>query len=177
MSILSIIYSVPPFEIKNKGLFGNLLLGIDMIFTSMYAGYVISANSLIPNIEFLITLSLFTVSFILIDITKDFKDVSGDSVHGKKTPVIKYSKNLLISFIIIGTFMLFFTTILFNIYYFQNMTFLLISFIIFILMITIDMMLFKRTTAKFGESAWGYTRILFLILIINMLFFSISTFT
>jgi 4-hydroxybenzoate polyprenyltransferase len=177
MSALSMIYSIPPIEAKNRGFLGNIVLGFDMIFTSTYAGYVIVTNTLIPNFEFLISVSIFTISFIFLSIVKDFKDVYGDKIYNKKTSALKYSKKFLTLLIMFGTFLLFLTTILFNTYFFHSTLFIFISFVVFTILFTVNLSLYNRISVEVGEIVWGAERILVLILILNMFLFSLISFT
>lgn len=171
MSILSIIYSVPPLEAKNRGLCGNIILGFETIFMSMYAGYVAIANALVPDFELLAGLSVFSLSFILITSVKDLKDIAGDRIYGKKTVAVVYSKNFIALLTTIGSFLLFLAAFLFDRFYFQNSLFLFISLTILILMLVVDAMVYRRDL-KFGETAWGLKRLLSLLLILNLFFFS-----
>lgn len=176
MSVISLFYSLPPFSAKDKGIWGNIVLSVSMIFTSMYAGFVLVTNSLIPSYEFLITISLFTLSFCLISVLKDFKDIYGDKLNRKFTFVVRYDKNISIVVSIIGTILLLCTVYLMNLYFIKMMSFIYISFIIILFLFILEIMTYKKFSIELGEKTWAYTRIIVMFLAVSIFTFSFIQF-
>ena len=176
MSVLSIIYSAPPFRMESKGFLGNVVLGVNMIFTSMYSGYVISTNILIPSAQFLISVGSFTIAFILLNVMKDVKDIQGDKMHEKYTVAPGFSKTILVSIGLGGTIMILISSFIFNMFYFQNVAFVLISLGVSIGLVASIYNLYKKFSPRAGETAWAVTRLLSLIYILNIFAFSVFTF-
>jgi len=169
LSILSFFYSAPPLNFKNKGISGNLILSISTIFFPLYSGYVLANNFLMPSIEFLVLVFFLTLSFALISISKDLKDITGDRAFNKITipvkkgikPITKYLKTgLLIHLISI-----------FSIYYFflKDTLFLIIS---LILLLAFGIVI-NHLNRYSGESIWTIVRLLvfsFFIILFIFLF-------
>jgi len=176
MSFLSVTYSVPPFRMEGRGFLGNVILGLNMIFTSMYAGYVLVVNTLLPNAQFLISVGSFTFAFILLNVIKDLKDIQGDRIHKKYTLALGFGKKAFVSIIFIGAVMLLVSSFIFNMFYFQNMAFILMPVLVFVLMAVTILNLYRKFSPRSGETAWAAIRLLSLVFILNIFVFSIFTF-
>ncbi|KAL1321717.1 hypothetical protein AAHE18_14G147200 [Arachis hypogaea] len=78
-SLVSYIYSAPPFKLKRNGWIGNLALGASYISLPWLAGQALF-GTLSADIIFL-TL-LYSIAGFGVGIVNDFKSVEGDRAHG-----------------------------------------------------------------------------------------------
>ena len=151
---------------------GNIGLGFVSIFTTIYAGFVLSTNSLIIPYELLIQAISLMFLFSFFSLLKDFKDKSGDNIYNKKTIATKYGIKNASKINIIGTLIFFPITIL-AFYYltFQNILFIAISSILFIALMMPEIKVYRNPTQKVGESSWGIGRIIFLFFLLSLFLF------
>ncbi|MED6218851.1 hypothetical protein PIB30_030410 [Stylosanthes scabra] len=78
-SLVSYIYSAPPFKLKQNGWIGNLALGASYISLPWWAGQALF-GTLTADIIFL-TL-LYSIAGFGVGIVNDFKSIEGDRAHG-----------------------------------------------------------------------------------------------
>jgi 4-hydroxybenzoate polyprenyltransferase len=172
MAIISVMYSVPPTSFKNRSILGNLFLSVDTIFITLISGAVLVNASFSFPINFLYITFFLTLSFILISVSKDFKDIKGDRAFGKFTAVIHYGKNSMISLIVIGKLVLLYTLTFMFFQFIPNIIYLIISSGLTILLIFIPLKIYKKHfTSDAVEKAWSFERIFILLIIINLLIF------
>ncbi|MBN2202797.1 MAG: UbiA family prenyltransferase [Candidatus Aenigmarchaeota archaeon] len=172
MSTVSIFYSAPPISLKDRIFLGNLGLGFVSMFTTLYAGYVMSTNSLIMSSQLLLQATSLTLLFSFFSILKDFKDIGGDNIHGKKTVVTRLGAKKASMLNILGTSVFFLTTILiFYLTSFQNYFFVLISSVIFLLILIPLTKIYKNPTQETGEKYWGMGRLIFLFFLLSLFVF------
>jgi 4-hydroxybenzoate polyprenyltransferase len=172
MSVSSILYSLPPISLKDRGFIGNLNLAFASAFTTLYSGYVFLTNNLVLTYSLFIQATSLTFLFAFFSILKDFKDLGGDKIHNKKTIVIKYGMKNASIINIIGT-LIFFPITIATFYYlnFQNLLFILLSSILFIAILIPEIKIYKNPTQKTGENSWSLGRFIFLFLIISLFLF------
>lgn len=172
MSLSSIVYSIPPISLKDRLFLGNLNLGFVSAFTTIYAGYVLSTNSLIMPYEILFQALSLMFLFSFFSVLKDFKDRSGDNLHNKKTITTKYGIKNASKINIIGT-MIFFPITVFAFYYlsFQNVLFILISSLLFVALLIPEIKVYRNPIQKVGENSWGLGRIVFLFFLLSLFLF------
>ena len=172
MSLFSIIYSVPPIALKDRVLLGNLGLGFVSMFMTIYAGYVLSTNSLIMTSQIFLQAMALMLLFSFFSVLKDFKDMGGDKIYRKKTIVTKYGAKNASKINIAGTVLFFSITIMvFYFFSFQNLLFILLSSILFIALLIPEIKVYKNPTRKIGESSWGLGRISFLFFLLSLFLF------
>ncbi len=176
MSLVSVTYSLPPFSAKDRGFLGNIVLGVSMIFTSMYAGYALVTNSMVPSYEFLIVLSLFTASFCLISVLKDLKDIYGDRINKKLTFAVRHDKNISVLVSFVGTAILFYTMYLIDLYFIRTALFLYTSFAIVMLLVILELVSYKKFSIEMGEKTWAFARIILMFLALSIFTFSFFKF-
>jgi 4-hydroxybenzoate polyprenyltransferase len=171
MSLSGILYSMPPISLKDRGILGNFDLGFASAFTTLYAGYVISTNSLIISYNILTSMIVLTILFTFFSILKDFKDLKGDKIHKKRTIANTYGIRSASKINIIGT-LLFFPITIITFYYLniQSLLFIITSFSLFIALLLVELKVLKSPTQQTGEKAWGLGRFIFLIFILTLLF-------
>jgi len=172
MSIAGIVYSIPPISLKDRLFLGNLNLGFASAFTTIYAGYVISTNSLIMTSEILLQAISLMLLFSFFSILKDFKDKGGDYIYSKKTIATKYGIKNASKANIIGT-LIFFPLTVITFYYlsFQNLLFVLLSSLLFVAILIPEVKVYKNPTQKMGEMSWGFGRIAFLFFLLSLFLF------
>lgn len=90
--VLSILYSVPPFSLKDKILIGVIDLSFLTIFMPVFTGYILISNNI--DFNFIYFLIFLTLSFLFIAFLKDLKDLTGDIVTNKRTFAIKFGKKI-----------------------------------------------------------------------------------
>lgn len=100
---LSLAYSIPPLAFEKRGILGNISLGIVTILVPAYAGAVFISNSFTQGMLFWETFLAYTLLFSIVIILKDFKDIKGDTIHGKKTFVVRVGKKNAWLIVFIGT--------------------------------------------------------------------------
>lgn len=172
MSIVSIAYSAPPVSLKDRVFLGNISLGFISMFTTIYAGFVLSTNTLIITNQILLQSVALTLLFSFFSILKDFKDMGGDDIHGKKTIVTKYGVKNASRLNMIGTVIFYPVTIL-TFYHmsFQNLSFIILSGILFIALMIPEIKVYKNPTKKTGEISWSFGRITFLFFLLSLFLF------
>lgn len=85
---LSYIYSMPPIKISHRGFLAPLLLPINYVMLPFMIGASLHAGGWDKQVGILL-LGLY-VSFIGRIILKDFRDVKGDAMFGKRTFLVRY---------------------------------------------------------------------------------------
>lgn len=88
--VLAAAYSAPVIHLSHKGLLGTLTLGICYLGLPFWLGMAYTGQQLSIGIWLAIVSSVLFAAPILL--YKDFKDIHGDSLHGKLTPVVRYGK-------------------------------------------------------------------------------------
>lgn len=171
MAVLSIIYSMPPFSLKDRGFMGNLNLAFSTILTTMYSGYVLATNSLIPETVFLIEILSLVSLFTFFSILKDFKDIKGDKIHNKKTTTIKRGIKDASKINILGTILSSVIVIVSFFFRFQNILFVLSSFLLFVSIIFLEINVYRNPSEKTGEVSWSRGRIVFFLFILSLFLF------
>ncbi len=172
MSLLSIMYSVPPFSLKNKGFLGNLTLGFVSGFVTFYSGYVLIANNLSINPLILIIGILLGFLFTFFSVLKDFKDMKGDRIYRKNTLVVKYGVRIPAIINLIGT--IFFSILIILIFYIfisKDLIFLVTSSILILILASLGYEQYSKSTLKIGERSWTMARVIFLLFLITLLIF------
>ncbi len=172
MAISSIIYSLPPFSLKDRGILGNIDLGFTTTFTTLYSGSVLITKTFsIPEIVIISSISL-TAFFTFFSILKDFKDMKGDKIHHKETVVIRFGLKNALAMNILGTSIFLPLTIyLFYQFVTQSLLFLIFSVLLFIFLLLEEIKLFKNPVEEAGEKIWGESRLIFLIFVAILLIF------
>lgn len=168
MAFISMTYSLPPFAAKDRPVVGNFVLSFNMIFTSLYAGYVLVTQELFPTSGFFVFVFLLLFSFLFINMTKDFKDIVGDKIFKKRTTVLTYG-NLVVLFTLIGAALLEVTIIMFDALYINNIFFVLMGSIAPLGIAVSELMLLFNFSARRGEAVWSVVRVLLLFLILLMI--------
>jgi 1,4-dihydroxy-2-naphthoate polyprenyltransferase len=102
--ILGWAYSSPPLRLENHGLFGTLLLAVCYSTLPLLLGGL-PANT--TTLWLILACLLFSATTLLF---KDFKDETGDRLHDKRTPLVRYghhrTKALSVIFFAIGQVLL-----------------------------------------------------------------------
>lgn len=102
-TILSLIYSVPPYRVAGRGFVAQVKLSFLSIFLPFYSGAVYTLQKFeIPSKELLAVLSM-TILYIFLAITKDYKDIDGDKKEGKYTFLLRVGYERAIHVSLIGT--------------------------------------------------------------------------
>ncbi len=84
-TILSILYSVPPFAFVRRGILAQLNLSFLSVFLPFYTGVVYGLHEIIIPTELLIVALSMMMLYTFLAITKDFKDLEGDIKQKKHT--------------------------------------------------------------------------------------------
>src|SRR3990167_8722339 len=85
---LSYIYSMPPIKISHRGFFAPLLLPINYVLLPFLIGASLHPGGWDRQVGVLL-FGLY-VSFIGRIILKDFRDIKGDAMYGKRTFLVRY---------------------------------------------------------------------------------------
>lgn len=85
---LSYIYSMPPIKISHRGFLAPLLLPINYVLLPFLIGTSLNPGGWDKQVGILL-LGLY-VSFIGRIILKDFRDIKGDTLYGKRTFLVRY---------------------------------------------------------------------------------------
>lgn len=85
---LSYIYSMPPIKISHRGFLAPLLLPINYVLLPFLIGTSLHPSGWDRQVGVLL-LGLY-VSFIGRIILKDFRDIKGDAMYGKRTFLVRY---------------------------------------------------------------------------------------
>ncbi len=88
--LLSVFYSLPPLNLKDKLFLGTIDLSILTIFFPSYAGAILVQKNFFIEQNVLIVLILFTLLFLFIGLLKDLKDFFGDQINHKRTFVVEF---------------------------------------------------------------------------------------
>ena len=172
MLIAGLCYSLKPFDFKNRGFAANIWLSFLTIFLSAYSGFVLAANSLVLSMEALSIISSLTITFIFVNLLKDFKDYIGDSAVKKKTAGVKYGLAILskLTFFSIPLYIL--TVFLINSYFLKSYIFIMISLAGLAYYSNLIYKLYKNPSIELGEHVWSKARaflFVFLIILISFL--------
>jgi 4-hydroxybenzoate polyprenyltransferase len=162
--ILSLLYSLEPFVLCKRGLLANITLALVSITLPLITASMVATSSFYFSQNFLNFIFFLSLFFLSITFFKDFKDIAGDSLHGKKTLSVLLGVKkvkflgLFISFISFPL-SVYFLSLLSSLSYFSLIFFLLV----FILFLFVEFYICENTRRFF------MLRILFLIYV----FFSI----
>lgn len=85
---LNYIYSMPPIKISHRGFLAPLLLPLNYVVLPFVIGTSLHPEGWSKDVG-LILLGLY-ISFIGRIILKDFRDIKGDSIFGKRTFLVRY---------------------------------------------------------------------------------------
>ncbi len=172
MTLLGIMYSLPPISLKNRDMLANVSLGFITVFTTGYSGIVLLTNNLLmstASISILVFISLF---FSFFSVLKDFKDVTGDRFTKKKTLPINHGFRTASIINMSGTLIFYLiSVVLIYILVIPNVIFLMASLVILLLIFVQEYKVFRIQTKKAGEDSWSVARILVLAFVILTLLF------
>ena len=88
--VLSLGYSVPPVRVADRGALASLLLPACYVAVPFLVGHLAAARHLGPS-GFLILAGLY-ITFIGRILLKDFRDVRGDALFGKRTFLVRHGR-------------------------------------------------------------------------------------
>lgn len=171
MSTISILYSIPPISLKDRVFLGNFCLSLVSMFTTLYSGFVLATNNLIMSSSILFQAIALTMFFSFFSILKDFKDIGGDKAHGKDTLVTKLGVKRASLINIAGTVMFFPMAILSFHLSFQNLSFVILSSLLFFAFLIPQVKIYRNPAKKIGEKAWGMGRFVFLLFMLSLFLF------
>lgn len=162
--LFSGFYSLPPVRLVEKGYLAQLDLAFTVCFIPLLGGAAFVKNNFDFSIDFLLTNVLFTLLFGFIFLIKDFKDVIGDRVGGKKTPVVTSGPETTRAVMMTGTLIMFSISTASFYYFLKNNLLLYLSAAILLLIF-----LFQREAIRAPERAFSATRILLFTYILFVL--------
>lgn len=90
--ILGVAYSAPPLNFENKGIIGQISLALITGFLPAFGGAIIAHPLNEIPFAWWMAFTAYTLLFAAVLIFKDFKDVKGDQIAGKKTFVLQVGK-------------------------------------------------------------------------------------
>jgi 4-hydroxybenzoate polyprenyltransferase len=88
--VLSLGYSVPPVRVADRGALASLLLPACYVAVPFLVGHFAAERHLGPS-DFLILAGLY-ITFIGRILLKDFRDVRGDALFGKRTFLVRHGR-------------------------------------------------------------------------------------
>jgi len=172
--VLSVCYSCPGIGLDRKGILGNITLSLVTIFIPNYAGAVYALRSFEIDQTFLLANVSFTLLFLAVSIMKDFKDVKGDKVSGKRTFVLQIGKKRAFILSLLGIVVFFpLSTYLFSFFFRNDIIFYSISLIIFVVLLMIASHRINEDNADIEDERFGRLRLILLPYVLSLLAFSI----
>jgi 4-hydroxybenzoate polyprenyltransferase len=85
-----LVYSLPPVRLSGRGIVGLVLLPIGYVVVPLGVGFT-AGNGVWTETEVTILVGC-SLGFIGRIVLKDFRDLEGDSLHGKRTFLVRYGR-------------------------------------------------------------------------------------
>lgn len=178
-TVLAILYSKPPFSTVKRGIFAQVKLSFLSIFLPLYSGLVYGFNTFfVHSNPFALSISLTLIYFFLA-ITKDFKDMQGDSLHGKMTYMLQVGPNIALKITRLGLilsyplllFIVFKMTSNISIFFILTLLYFVIIYeILKLVKETNYTTLQKKTEMKYGDSVFFRIRLMFLSIVLSIIY-------
>ncbi|UCG95266.1 MAG: UbiA family prenyltransferase [archaeon] len=170
--IFSFAYSVPPIAFSRRGIISQIELSITMIFIPLLSGVILSLDSFLIPVNILFLLISLTSVFIFVFLTKDFKDIAGDSTYRKKTTVSQLGKKNTKIVALTGSFISFALVLYF---FYEIFTFNLIQ-IIFLILVLAGILYQEFNVERDPEKTFGLARLFSLIMLLILMVTSMGFF-
>lgn len=173
LTALSIAYSYPPIAMERRGLLGNITLGFVTVFIPAFTGAWVAVGTFNLPWLFWIAILFFTLFTSFLLIIKDFKDLIGDRIKGKKTFAVAVGRKTAFYISLAGIAVFFPITIfLFGLLLGNFWLFYLISIILFITLFLIEIKNIRGTRLS-DERMFTNIRVIFLLFVLFILVFAI----
>ncbi|MCL5427573.1 MAG: UbiA family prenyltransferase [Candidatus Marsarchaeota archaeon] len=170
-TVFTIAYSWPPISFVKRGYLAQLELAFTAVLLSGYAGAVLVLNTYQVPLLTLFAFGSLTLLFSFIFIIKDFKDVKGDKVGGKRTLALRIGVKNAKAVSVLGTLIFLpLTALLFNTF-FNSPFFLVLSTLMFLALLYSEYMADKKP-----EEMFTLVRLTLLVFYLLTLYLSISRF-
>lgn len=159
--VTSAVYSLPPIQFVRRGFLAQLELSLSTMVIPLYTGLVYSVGTLLLPLNLWFLLLSIGLLFSFIVIMKDFKDVEGDRITGKKSTVVNWGvkKSIKISFT--GTIIFYPITIFLINSILQNLIYVFLA-----ILIMLKSLHSELTINRNPESTFAKIRILFFAFIL-----------
>jgi geranylgeranylglycerol-phosphate geranylgeranyltransferase len=164
---LSIIYSIPPFSLKDKIIVGVFDLSFLTIFMPIFTGYFLFTKIFDINVLFFII--FFTLTFMFVALLKDLKDLTGDIATHKRTIAIKFGKKKTSYISTFGFTLCFLSTMYFFSIIINNFLIPLIIFLFGILKIYSIESKIPKNNQYFSENSFSDARLSMFVISISLI--------
>lgn len=167
-AISSILYSLPPISLEKRSFLAQLSLSTISFFIPAYGGVVLVTNRFIIPVNLLIMFISFTLLYSFAVIIKDFKDIKGDKIGGKKTFVLDVGEKSAKFVMITGTLIMFPVTIFILNTIFKNWLFIILSFLSLIMTSYYEFNVEKNPEGAFQNVRLAIFYFLFIVLLFSI---------
>ncbi|MFH1752019.1 MAG: UbiA family prenyltransferase [archaeon] len=169
-TIISLLYSVPPINLVRRSYIGSVSLSIVTIFLPCLGGSIIVLKGILPSFTAIISFILYTIFFLFVILTKDFKDIKGDEKEGKKTVVLRLGKKNTVKVIIFGITLFYILLTFFLNLFMITMFFTIFSFIILLFILKQIVRLSTVSDEKEAKKCFTNFRIILFVYVLMSIF-------